>query len=105
MATVPLNRLGNEERLVVATRKSERRAPDPRLDQLVQDQSHLHDCVEDLKSKVVGLKLDIEKNTQVTEQVRDILGTFKVTMAVGKWIGAAGAAAAGITAAIKGWKT
>ena len=47
---------------------------------------HLHDCVE-------SLKVELKKNTEVTEQVRDILGTFRITMAIAKWVAAIGAAA------------
>ena len=74
------------------------RSLDPRID-------HLHDCVEELKAHVGALKTELARNTEVTEQVRDILGTFKVTMAVGKWIGAAGAATAGLIAVLRGWKS
>lgn len=72
---------------------------------------HLHDCVEEMKTKVADLhadvatlKGDLKKNTEVTEQVRDILGTFKVTMAAGKLLAAIVAAVGGTVAAIKGWR-
>lgn len=75
----------------------DRRIPDPRLD-------HLHECVEAVKSEVRSIKADLQKNTEVTEQVRDILATFRVTMTVGKWMAAVGAGAGGVLAVIKGWR-
>ena len=93
-----------------ATRK-DRRAPDPRLAELhavvqanspkiakvVDDVQHLHDCVE-------ALKLAVNENTEITKQVADIMATFKVTLAIGKWVAAIGAAVTATTAAIRGWK-
>lgn len=93
--------------------KKERRAPDPRLvaelhaavsanspkiAKVEQDVQHLHDCVESLKAAVA-------ENTLITKQVADVLGTFRVTLAIGKWIAAAGAAVASVAAAMKGWKS
>jgi len=52
-----------------------------KIAELFAGQEHLHDCVE-------ALKVAVRKNTEVTEQVRDILGTFRVTMAVAKWVAA-----------------
>lgn len=60
-----------------------RRGTDPVVRQLVGD--------------VDDLKLEMKRNTEVTEQVRDILASFRVMMAVAKWFTAiAGAVAAGI---------
>lgn len=83
----------------------ERRAHDKRVTQLVEQHHHLHGCVEGLKSQVTSLQSEMTRNTAVTQDVRDILGTFKVTMALGKWIAAVTTAAVGVAAAVKGWRT
>ena len=50
-----------------------------------------------LVSDMEDVKRDLAKNTVVTEQVRDILASFRVMMAVAKWFTAiAGAIAAAI---------
>lgn len=49
-----------------------RRTPDPIVAKLVTD-------VDDMKK-------DLAKNTVVTEQVRDILASFKVIAVVAKWV-------------------
>ena len=85
----------------MATRKVERRVPDQHIQQIVEQQAHLHDCVESVKAEVMLLKADLRKNTEVTEQVRDILGTFRFTMAAGKWMAAVGAGAVGLWHLIK----
>ena len=51
---------------------TERRAEDPRLGVLVTD--------------VSDLKAQMARNTEITEQVRDILTSFRVIGAVAKWI-------------------
>lgn len=58
---------------------------------------HLHDCVE-------GLKVELKKNTEVTEQVRDILATFRISMAIAKWVAAIGAAAGACVAFVRSLK-
>lgn len=65
---------------------SDRRSDDTRIAQIAGDVTHLHGCVESLKKAVA-------ENTEITQQVRDILATFKVTMAIAKWIAAIGVAA------------
>lgn len=85
----------------MARKKVERRVPDARISQIVSQQDHLHECVEGLKSQVTSLQADMQKNTEVTEQVRDILGTFRFTMAAGKWLAAVGAGAVGLWHLIK----
>ena len=91
--------------------KKERRAPDPRIAELhaavtanspkiakvEQDLQHLHECVE-------SIKLAVEANTVISKQVADILGTFRVTLAIGKWISAVGGGFAVVVAVMKGWK-
>lgn len=49
--------------------------------------THLHDC--------------IEKNTSITEDVRDILASFKVMLHIGKWVAAIAGAIAATLVAIK----
>lgn len=73
------------------------------------DIDHLHDCVEAVKAEVASVKAavgtigqDLARNTEITTQVRDVLATFKVMLVVSKWIAAAGAAVAGVAAAVKG---
>ena len=67
---------------------------DPRID-------HLHDCVELVKIEVRSLQEEMKKNTEVTEQVRDILGSFRFTLAAGRWLTAVGAGAVGLWHLIK----
>lgn len=54
-------------------------------DDLRAEVTHLHDCVETLKSSMA-------ENTALTKEVRDILATFRVLGAVAKWVAAIGAA-------------
>lgn len=75
----------------------ERGAPDPRISELMAKQSHLHDCVE-------ALKAEMKKNTEVTEQVRDILATFRISMVVAKWIAAIAAAGGACVAFLRSVK-
>lgn len=61
----------------------QRRSTDPIVVKLVSDMDEV--------------KRDLARNTEVTEQVRDILASFRVMMAVAKWFTAiAGAIAAAI---------
>lgn len=73
--------------------------------------SHLHDCVESLKDSVkentritLSIAQNAERAAHAAETVRDVQATFKVTLAIGKWIAAIGAAIAGVIAAVKGWR-
>jgi hypothetical protein len=68
------------------------RADDPRIAKMQSDLTHLHVCVESVKTA-------LRENTEVTEQIRDILRSFRILMVIAKWIAAIGAAAA----AIKEW--
>lgn len=74
-----------------------RRSDDQRITQLGIDQGHLHDCVESLKAAV-------KENTEITEQVRDILASFRVVGAVAKWIAAIAGAVGATIATVKAWK-
>jgi hypothetical protein len=72
---------------VAERRHQDRRAEDPRVNQLVTDMTHV--------------KEELNKNTEITEQVRDLLASFRVMASVAKWITAVAAAIAGVLAAIK----
>lgn len=81
-----------------------RRESDARLDQLIENQTHQHDCTELVKLDVRDLKEEMRRNTEVTEQIRDILASFRVVGKVAKWVGTIGAAAASCIAAFKAWR-
>lgn len=66
-------------------------------DDLQAQVAHLHDCVEELKR-------EMNKNTVVTEQVRDILASFQVVGAIAKWVAAIGAAATAVYHAAIWWR-
>ena len=63
--------------------KSKRTAGDQKIDDLV---IHLHECVETLKIQVGEVRGELRQNTEVTEQVSDILGTFRFTLTAAKWL-------------------
>lgn len=67
----------------------ERRSGDRRIDQVQQDVTHLHECVEALKSQMA-------ENTVITKQVRDILASFQIIGAIAKWVAAIGAGATAV---------
>ena len=60
-----------------------RRGDDPRIERLVGD-------VATLKEQHTALSGEIKKNTEITEQVRDILASFRVIGLVAKWLTAVG---------------
>ena len=64
----------------------ERRAVDPRIDELVRDMS--------------DVKKELAANTEITKQVADVLASFRVISAIAKWATAVGAAIIAIKA---GW--
>jgi len=68
---------------------SERRAEDPRINKLVEDVSEL--------------KAGLAENNKTTEQVRDILTSFRVLATVAKWIAAIGAGYAAVRHGIDGF--
>lgn len=51
-----------------------RRADDPRIDKLVED--------------VSSLQKQVLENTEVTKQVKEMIGSFKMIATVAKWIAA-----------------
>jgi hypothetical protein len=65
----------------------DRRANDPRVEQLVKD--------------VADLKVSMVQNTEITVQVRDVLASFRVIGSVAKWITAIFAAIAAAYLAFK----
>lgn len=60
-----------------------RREHDHRLAQLADD-------VAVLKAQATDFSAEIKKNTEITEQVRDILASFRVIGLVAKWLTAVG---------------
>lgn len=75
----------------------DRRKPDPRLDALKGKVDHLHDCVESLKRSVA-------ENTEITQQVRDILASFRIAGSLAKWVTAIATAVAGVYAMLRGFR-
>lgn len=63
-----------------------RRRDDERIEALVLD--------------VADLKVSMQRNTEVTEQVRDVLASFRVAAAISKW---GAAMMAGALAFYHGW--
>jgi hypothetical protein len=45
-----------------------------------------------LEARLSAIEGKLEENTQLTKDVRDILGTFRIVGIAAKWIGAIGAA-------------
>jgi len=80
----------------VAEIRSEQRTV---LKELSEEQAKVLGAVKAEQTIVRG-KLD--ENTKLTQEVRDILTTFKMVGAFAKWVGAIVAAVAGAWAAIKG---
>ena len=60
----------------------QRRADDPRISQMVID--------------ISDLQTEMKRNTETTEQVRDILTSFRMLAIAAKWIAAIGAGVAAI---------
>ena len=63
-------------------------------EQLKADLAHLHGCLELVKA-------ELKRNTEITEQVRDLLATFRILALVAKWVAAIGA---GFVALYHGWQ-
>lgn len=61
---------------------TERRAPDPMLETIISD--------------VATLKKQMAENTEVTLEVREILGSFRIFGAMCKWVAAVGAGFAAV---------
>ena len=98
----------------MSTKKKKAAVPDLRL--LKSDVDHLHECMEEVKRRQEANAEAIRENTRITlsiahnveraasaaETVRDVQATFKITLAIGKWIAAVAAAVGGVVAAVKG---
>lgn len=68
---------------------AERRLEDQRINQLQLD--------------VNTIQVQLKENTEVTIQVREILGTFKTVASFAKWLSAIGGGIAAGIAVVKGW--
>jgi hypothetical protein len=77
----------------------QRRAADPVITQLVADVAELKDAQLKQVAAHAELSRKMDINTGITEQVRDILATFRVMAQIAKWITAI---VAGVTAAYHG---
>ena len=80
----------------------QRRADDPRINQLQADVKHLHADLEEAKSVAQENARLLAENTQVTKDIRDILGTFKVVGALAKWLTIVGGFFVGV---YHGWQS
>lgn len=69
---------------------AERRSPSPEMIQMAQD--------------IAGLKKEMMSNTEITQQVADLLASFRVMAAISKWVTVIAGAAAACIAAFKAWK-
>lgn len=78
------------------TETKQRRADDARISQLLIDHADLKRQHGKLHACVDSLQAEVKRNTEVTEQVRDILTSFRVLAAVAKWVSKIGAAFAAI---------
>lgn len=59
-------------------------------------------AVRQLQRDMVDIKLELARNTEITEHVRNLLTSLRVLMTISKWIAAISAAVAGLIAL---WKT
>ena len=65
----------------------ERRTYDRAIANLASRQSHLHECMEAVKSDMLSVKGGLAANTEITTQIRDALVWCKVTLQVVTWVG------------------
>lgn len=83
-----------------------RRKPDDSVSMFAFDNfkaqmdSRFNKLVED----TTALKIHMEENTEITTQVRDLLGSFRIVAAIAKWVSVIGGAVAAGIAAVKGVK-
>jgi hypothetical protein len=73
--------------------KANRRSEDHRIKKVVED-------VATMRGDVCELKKELRRNNETTDQIRDMLGTFRVTASIAKWVAAVGAA---VVALWQGW--
>ncbi len=78
----------------------QRRVEDQRIDQVVREVTGMKTHVAELTNNMAALKDDLKRNNETTDQIRDLLGTFRITAAIGKWVGMVGA---GVVAIWQGW--
>lgn len=57
-----------------------------------------------ISASVEHLHACMEKNTEITEQVRDILASFRIVARMAKWFTAIGGAVATGIAIVKAWR-
>lgn len=68
-----------------------RRAVDPRLDELGEE--------------IKALKGEMARNTEITQQIRDLLAGLRVIASTAKWLTAVGAFFGMLWAAWRNWKS
>jgi hypothetical protein len=81
-----------------------RRTEDSRINQVVNDVSSLTDDVAGLKTKMEMIGNDLKRNNEVTEQVRDLVGSIRMSAAIGKWVAAVGAGVVAVWQGIDLWR-
>lgn len=70
-------------------------------DQMAVRQRAVDEKFMEIDDKVTDLQTAVDKNTEITEQIRDILNSFKVIGAIAKWLTAVGGA---LVAGYHGWQ-
>jgi len=60
--------------------------------QFKEEIAHIHGCVEQLKTSVGELKAELKRNTDTTEQIHDLLVSFRVLGRIAKWVTTMGGA-------------
>lgn len=92
--------MSNEE-----TWPPQRRAEDQRITRIEDRVQHLEEIVEKHitveEPRAARFELMLAENTKITNEVRDILGTFKVTGKIAKWVASILAAIGGAWAFVE----
>jgi hypothetical protein len=83
----------------MSTEHPQRRSSDVVVNQLVADVAELKDAQLKQVAAHAELSRKMDLNTSITEQVRDILATFRIMAQIAKWVTAI---VAGVTAAYHG---
>ncbi len=52
---------------------------------------HVDDKFSDIDGQLAALRFEMANNTEITKQVRDLLGSFRIMASVAKWLTAMGA--------------
>lgn len=71
---------------------------------LIEDVERMHGRIDDLDGRINMLTIAVNRNTAATEDMRDILGTFRTVGKLAKWMSIVTAAIGGIVSIVKGWK-